>query len=83
MTKNNLNPKKEADENKNNRKDNNNPYVYFNNCSTIGDKIEALTSYFIKFDTLNTYILEQSLKKVEEINKRIKEYKKKVIENTF
>lgn len=45
------------------------PYIYFNNCTKSKDNIYALTKYFIKYNLLAEFILEQTIKNIKKFKK--------------
>lgn len=48
--------------------------------TTNGDYIKALIKYFSDYGVCNAFILEQALKGIQEINKKVDEYKKSLID---
>ena len=50
----------------------------FENCETVGDNIEALTRYFTG-TTLGEYTLEHALECIRANNKKLEDYKEKLI----
>jgi len=60
------------------KQEENKPSVEFSNCANYGDMIKALVNKFTG-EAINTFVLTQAIEKIEENNKKIEEFKNKLL----